>query len=47
MSTWLILAVGAVYAYVAADLYWTGKEGLSLAFAGYAVSNLGLAMASR
>lgn len=47
MATWLIIAVGVVYAYVAADLYWTGKDGLSLAFAGYALANIGLAMAAR
>jgi hypothetical protein len=47
MSPWLILAVGAVYAYVSADLYWSGKEGMSLAFAGYALANIGLAMAAR
>jgi hypothetical protein len=38
----LILFVGVIYAYCAADLYLTGKEGLALAFAGYALANVGL-----
>lgn len=47
MSAWLILAVGVVYAICAVDLYLKHKTGLSLAFAGYAFSNVGLYLATR
>lgn len=42
MSGPLILFVGVIYAYCAVDLYSAGKEGLGLAFAGYALANVGL-----
>lgn len=42
MSAALIAAVGVVYAVIAADLYLAGKPGLALAFAGYAIANIGL-----
>ena len=47
MAPWLILAVGVVYLAIAADLVMSDKEALALAFAGYAVSNVGLYMAAR
>ena len=47
MQPWLILAVGGIYLYIAVDLICAGKTGLSLAFAGYAVSNIGLYMAAK
>jgi hypothetical protein len=47
VSVWLILFVGGIYAYIAAELLWTGKQGMAIAFAGYAAANLGLAMAAR
>jgi len=47
MHPWLILAVGCIYLYIAVDLICAGKTGLSLAFAGYAVSNIGLWMAAK
>lgn len=47
MSSWLIIAVGAIYLVVASDLWWQGKNGMALAFAGYALSNVGLWMAAR
>jgi len=47
MAPWLILAVGVVYLAIAADLVMTGKEPMALAFAGYAVSNVGLYLAAR
>ena len=47
MSGPLILAVGGIYLYIAVDLICAGKTGLSLAFAGYAVSNIGLYMAAK
>jgi hypothetical protein len=47
MSATLIAIVGLVYAFVAMNLYITGKPGLALAFAGYAVSNIGLYLEAR
>jgi len=47
MSATLIALVGVVYAFIAANLYLSGKVGLALAFAGYAVSNVGLYLEAR
>ncbi len=47
MSSWLILAIGAVYLVIGADLWWQGKFGLAMAFAGYAFSNIGLYLAAK
>jgi hypothetical protein len=47
MSATLIALVGVVYAFIAANLYLSGKPGLALAFAGYAVSNVGLYLEAR
>jgi hypothetical protein len=47
MAPWLILLVGGIYCYIAADLFCAGKIGLSATFAGYAFSNIGLWAASR
>ena len=47
VAPWLILAIGAVYLAVALDLFWQGKGGLALAFASYALSNVGLYMAAK
>jgi hypothetical protein len=47
MSANLIALVGVTYAFIAANLYLSGKPGLALAFAGYAVSNVGLYLEAR
>jgi hypothetical protein len=47
MSANLIACVGLIYAFIAANLYLSGKPGLALAFAGYAVSNVGLYLEAR
>jgi hypothetical protein len=47
MSANLIAIVGVVYTVIAAQLYLSGKHGLALAFAGYAVSNIGLYLEAR
>ena len=47
MSANLIALVGLTYAFIAANLYLSGKPGLALAFAGYAVSNVGLYFEAR
>ena len=44
MSTYLIAFIGVVYAIVAADLLWHGKIGLGIAFIGYVIGNIGLAL---
>lgn len=44
MSAWLIAVVGAVYLVTAAGLWLEGKPGLSIAFLGYALGNVGLYM---
>ena len=43
MSSPLILAVGAVYLLVAIDQARKGSPGMALAWAGYALANVGLA----
>ena len=47
MSSPLILAVGAVYLVVAFDQFAKGNPGMALAWAGYALANVGLAMAAK
>jgi hypothetical protein len=44
MSVWVIVAMMAGEMLAAAFLYNEGKSGLALAFAGWAVSNVGLIM---
>lgn len=46
MSSPLIIAVGAVYLVVAADQLRHGQYGMAIAWAGYAISNCGLAWAA-
>jgi hypothetical protein len=46
MAGWLIALTGCIYAYVAADLAWSGKEGLAIAYMGYAFANVGLYLAA-
>lgn len=47
MSSWLIALTGLIYLYVSAELMYAGKTGLSLAYAGYAFSNVGLWLAAQ
>jgi len=47
VSATLIIAVGVVYAGIAIDLYLAGKTGMALAFAGYALANVGLFLEAR
>jgi hypothetical protein len=46
MPTWLIWIIGIVYAIVAILLWKEGKVGLSIAFWGYVVGNIGLGLAA-
>jgi hypothetical protein len=47
MSGWLIAVIGVVYLVVAVDLYIKGQIGLSIAFLGYSLGNVGLFMEAR
>jgi hypothetical protein len=47
MSANLIACVGLIYAFIAVNLWLSGKPGLALAFLGYAVSNVGLYFEAR
>jgi hypothetical protein len=47
MSANLIACVGLIYAFIAVNLWLSGKPGLALAFLGYAVSNIGLYFEAR
>ena len=38
----LIALTGLVYAWVAVDLAWRGRYDLAIAYAGYALANVGL-----
>lgn len=42
MSAWLILFTGAIYCYVSLEQGIKGNLGMSMAYAGYAFSNIGL-----
>lgn len=47
MSSTLILCVGFVYLMVAVDQWAKGSPGMAIAWAGYALANVGLAMSAR
>lgn len=47
MSQWLIILVGVIYAYIAAESVFKGDTSIGIVFAGYAFSNVGLWMAAR
>jgi len=47
MSAPLILGVGVVYLVVALDQFRQGSPGMALAWFGYAVANVGLAMVAK
>lgn len=47
MSAPLILGVGAVYLIVALDQFRQGSPGMAIAWLGYAVANVGLAMVAK
>jgi hypothetical protein len=42
MSSTLIAIIGVVYLGVCIDLFFKGSVGLSIAFLGYAIGNVGL-----
>jgi hypothetical protein len=44
MASWLIAVIGVVYLVVSVDLLIKGQIGLGIAFAGYVIGNIGLAM---
>lgn len=47
MSAPLILGVGVVYLVVAVDQWRQGSPGMAIAWFGYAMANVGLAMAAK
>lgn len=47
MSSWLIATIGVVYLVVAVDLFFKGQLGLSIAFIGYSLGNVGLYLAAK
>jgi hypothetical protein len=44
MSSTLIAIIGVVYLGVCIDLFFKGSTGLSIAFLGYAIGNVGMCM---
>jgi len=44
MAAWLIGLTGFIYLATAVSLYMADKTGLSIAFGGYALANIGLYM---
>lgn len=47
MAAWLIALIGVVYLVVAVDLFFKGQTGLSIAFVGYSLGNVGLYIAAK
>ena len=47
MASWLIGGIGLVYMVVSVQLLLDGKIGLSIAFLGYSIGNVGLYMAAK
>lgn len=47
MAAWLIAAIGVVYLVVSLQLLIEGKLGLSIAFLGYSLGNVGLYLAAK
>lgn len=42
MSPWLIILTAAIYAYIAIEQWMKGNHPMSMTYAGYAFSNIGL-----
>ena len=42
MSGPLIALTGVIYAWIAVDQFWRGNPGMAIAYAGYALANVGL-----
>ena len=47
MGAGLLLCVAVVYAVVAMDYAWKSQHGMALAFAAYALANVGFAIDAR
>lgn len=47
MSPWLIFITGCLYAYVALEQWSRGNDGMAIAYAGYAFSNIGLMLMAK
>jgi len=46
MSRPLIILVGLIYAWIAADFFWRGQIGLGITYGAYALGNVGMWMVS-
>ena len=46
MSNTLLAVVAVMYVWVAVDMFYAGKDGMALAFAAYAVANIGFIWAN-
>jgi hypothetical protein len=44
MSSWLILLTGAIYAYISLEQAYKRNYGMTIVYAGYSFSNIGLYM---
>lgn len=42
MSQWLIIVTGLIYAYISAEQGYRGNWAMSMVYAGYSFSNVGL-----
>jgi hypothetical protein len=47
VSAWLIIATGLAYAYVAIEQFFKGNPHITVVYAGYAFSNVGLYLMAR
>jgi hypothetical protein len=45
MSVWLVAVTGLIYAYIALEQGLKGNAAMSVVYAGYAFSNIGLGLA--
>lgn len=47
MSPWLIILTGVIYGYIAVEQFFKGNPQMTVVYAGYAFSNVGLYMMAR
>ncbi len=47
MSPWLIILTGVIYGYIAVEQAFKGNSSMTIVYAGYAFSNVGLYLLAR
>jgi len=47
VSPWLIILTGVIYGYIAVEQFFKGNPQMTVVYAGYAFSNVGLYMMAR